>query len=633
MVWLKKEEDIVVRRADKGGATVIWGKNDYIMEAQKQLNNRQYYVPLKSNPTENIKRDLFAILNPALENKWINKNEFEFLSPSNPKLATFYLLPKIHKNLHSPPGRPIINGIDTITEPASQYIDFVIKPLTMSLKAYLQDTTHILKDLQEMQQAPNAILATMDVESLYSNIDHQEGLEALEHFLQKRSNTETPPTQFVVSLTQWSLNNNIFLFQDRLYQQTKGTAMGASYAPNYAGLFLGLWEERYVHSTENPFKQLIKYYGRYIDDLFFIFTGTTEQLQEFHQYLNSTNPNIKLSLEFSNKEINFLDLLISLDEQGSIHTSLFRKSTDRNTVLHAESFHPKSLIENIPFGQFQRLKRICNSQTDFNTQATEMQQRFVQRGYKAKTLSGALTRAKTLDRRNLLIRRQRAPSQTKNRIFCTLQYSNMAYKIKNAITKNWSILACDPSLGPLFSEPPRFAFKKAPTLKDKIVKNYLPASKLETFFKKPIGTFRCGACVHCTQINRSTHFMDSTCTYTFKCRSFANCNTTHVVYRLDCVCGCFYIGRTKKKLKERFAEHKYAIRKGNMEYPIAKHFKNMTHTNINELTIMAIEVIENTPRGGDRLKRLLQRETFWIHSLKATVFPGLNEEIDFSPFL
>ncbi|XP_023143528.3 uncharacterized protein LOC129347227 isoform X2 [Amphiprion ocellaris] len=633
MVWLKKEEDIVVRRADKGGATVIWGKNDYIMEAQKQLNNRQYYVPLKSNPTENIKRDLFAILNPALENKWINKNEFEFLSPSNPKLATFYLLPKIHKNLHSPPGRPIINGIDTITEPASQYIDFVIKPLTMSLKAYLQDTTHILKDLQEMQQAPNAILATMDVESLYSNIDHQEGLEALEHFLQKRSNTETPPTQFVVSLTQWSLNNNIFLFQDRLYQQTKGTAMGASYAPNYAGLFLGLWEERYVHSTENPFKQLIKYYGRYIDDLFFIFTGTTEQLQEFHQYLNSTNPNIKLSLEFSNKEINFLDLLISLDEQGSIHTSLFRKSTDRNTVLHAESFHPKSLIENIPFGQFQRLKRICNSQTDFNTQATEMQQRFVQRGYKAKTLSGALTRAKTLDRRNLLIRRQRAPSQTKNRIFCTLQYSNMAYKIKNAITKNWSILACDPSLGPLFSEPPRFAFKKAPTLKDKIVKNYLPASKLETFFKKPIGTFRCGACVHCTQINRSTHFMDSTCTYTFKCRSFANCNTTHVVYRLDCVCGCFYIGRTKRKLKERFAEHKYAIRKGNMEYPIAKHFKNMTHTNINELTIMAIEVIENTPRGGDRLKRLLQRETFWIHSLKATVFPGLNEEIDFSPFL
>lgn len=32
--------------------------------------------------------------------------------------------------------------------------------------------------------------------------------------------------------------------KDKLYKQTRGTAMGAAYAPNYAGLYLGLWEER-----------------------------------------------------------------------------------------------------------------------------------------------------------------------------------------------------------------------------------------------------------------------------------------------------------------------------------------------------------------------------------------------------
>lgn len=78
----------------------------------------------------------------------------------------------------------------------------------------------------------------MDVESLYMNIDHKEGLEVLEHFLQKRLDTLTPPTDFIVNLTQWILNN-IFLFQDQLHQQIKGTAMGAAYAPNYAGLFWG----------------------------------------------------------------------------------------------------------------------------------------------------------------------------------------------------------------------------------------------------------------------------------------------------------------------------------------------------------------------------------------------------------
>ncbi|KAK7880954.1 hypothetical protein WMY93_032408 [Mugilogobius chulae] len=38
-------------------------------------------------------------------------------------------------------------------------------------------------------------------------------------------------------------------YGDRLYKQIKGTAMGASYAPNYAGLYLGLWEERLSRTT------------------------------------------------------------------------------------------------------------------------------------------------------------------------------------------------------------------------------------------------------------------------------------------------------------------------------------------------------------------------------------------------
>ncbi|XP_070406856.1 general transcription factor II-I repeat domain-containing protein 2-like [Nothobranchius furzeri] len=37
---------------------------------------------------------------------------------------------------------------------------------------------------------------------------------------------------------------------------------------------------------------------------------------------------------------------------------------------------------------------------------------------------------------------------------------------------------------------------------------------------------------------------------TFNVGSFINCNTSFVVYRLECPCGCFYIGRTKRKLKD-----------------------------------------------------------------------------------
>lgn len=58
MEWLKNNDEIVIRRADKRGAMVMWGKRQYIDEALRQLNDAQYYVPLSSNPTDSIKQEL-----------------------------------------------------------------------------------------------------------------------------------------------------------------------------------------------------------------------------------------------------------------------------------------------------------------------------------------------------------------------------------------------------------------------------------------------------------------------------------------------------------------------------------------------------------------------------------------------
>ena len=70
----------------------------------------------------------------------------------------------------------------------------------------------------------------MDVESLYTTIEHEQGWAAMHHFLSTQPETEMPPTEFIVSLTEWTLNHNIFIFQDRI-KQVKGCAMGATALP------------------------------------------------------------------------------------------------------------------------------------------------------------------------------------------------------------------------------------------------------------------------------------------------------------------------------------------------------------------------------------------------------------------
>lgn len=89
----------------------------------------------------------------------------------------------------------MISGNESLTEPVSKYIDYFVQPCVSSLPAYVQDTTDVLQKV-----GSEVFLVTMDVEALYTNIEHQQGLQALAHFLRVRPSSEMPPNEFLVGL-------------------------------------------------------------------------------------------------------------------------------------------------------------------------------------------------------------------------------------------------------------------------------------------------------------------------------------------------------------------------------------------------------------------------------------------------
>ncbi len=201
-----------------------------------------------------------------------------------------------------------------------------------------------------------------------------------------------------------------------------------------------------------------------------------------------------------------------------------------------------------------------------------MYQRFEQRGYKKETLDKALTKAKKLDR-NALLYKTSATKQQSSKIFCSLQYSNMAYNIKNIVNKNWNILLSDAFLGSVFSEPPDFCFRRAPTLNDSLVRSHLPAPKSKSWFPQPKGTYRCGSCKHCHNIKRDNVFFDVFSKKTFHCRSFANCNTTRCLQTWMWM-WLFLCGPHKKKAQRRTGRTQ--IRHKNSK-PLLSHGSTLHH--------------------------------------------------------
>ena len=61
----------------------------------------------------------------------------------------------------------------------------------------------------------------------------------------------------------------LFIFNEKLYKQINGVAMGSPLGPTLANIFLGYYERRFLDICPPTFKQVL--YRRYIDDTFLLF--------------------------------------------------------------------------------------------------------------------------------------------------------------------------------------------------------------------------------------------------------------------------------------------------------------------------------------------------------------------------
>lgn len=225
-------DNIIIHPADKGGAVVVLFKDMHILEAARQLQTK-HYERLSSNPLPELTVTFHNNLSSAKDTEWIFESEMKYMTVEHPTLAAFYLLPKVHKPpFDNPPGRPIISGNGTLTEPASKFVDSFIKPYVRTLPSFIEDTVDVLNSLSSLDNAVSQNLITRDVQCLYTNIDHEEGLLTLKHCVSDRKDTR-PPSHFIVQLGELVIHNNVFVFIDKLYKQKIGVPMGCCFSRNY----------------------------------------------------------------------------------------------------------------------------------------------------------------------------------------------------------------------------------------------------------------------------------------------------------------------------------------------------------------------------------------------------------------
>ena len=385
---LQENTSIILKPADKGSAVVIMDRTQYIQEAQRQLDDSNYYIPLTETIQDDTARQIHNILDTMTQRGLISKRQGIYLKGKNPpRRRIFYLLPKIHKSPESwpvpfkiPPGRPIVSDCDSESYNIAEFLDYYLNPLSNRHESYIKDTYDFIQKVGNQIVEVNSLIFSMDVESLYTNIETNRGLEAVKSKMKKYPDPSRPDS-YILQLLHLSLTKNDFDFNGKCYLQIKGTAMGKKFAPAYADIYMSDWEESILPKC--PDKPSC--YFRYLDDIWGIWQHTEEDFRNFVMTLNAHHPTIKLKATTNYSTIDFLDVTTfkgpHFTATKRLDTKVFFKPTDSHALLHTASFHPRHTFRGILKSQLIRFRRICSNDEDYVRATKTLLKALRKRGY------------------------------------------------------------------------------------------------------------------------------------------------------------------------------------------------------------------------------------------------------------
>lgn len=600
---LSQNKHIIIKPADKGSAIVILGRSQYIMEAKRQLNDKNYYKQIKEPIYLNTVPKVHKILAQLRDKKFINEKQFQYLKGEvEPRLRRFYILPKIHKDPKNwtvpfkvPAGRPIISDCGSETYQTAEYLDYFLNPLSVKHNSYIKDTYHFISLIKNLIVPVNSFFFSLDIDSLYTNIDIEAGIRSIKNIFIKYPDHNRPDGE-LLKLLEINLKRNDFEFNGEYFLQIKGTAMGKKFAPSYANIFMAEWEERALQKCK--IKPLV--YLRYLDDIFGIWTDSKEEFFTFINLMNTHDPSIHLKYNFNEQSIDFLDTTVykgnSFTQTGKLEIKVFFKDTDTHSLLFKTSFHPQHTHKGIVKSQLLRFKRICTQNDDFRNAVQTLFSSLKHRGYSRSFLRRCF---------KTLMNPKQNNNKTKEIIPLITTFSTGSKTLHHKMKNNFKQFITEQGLLP--KHEIISAYRRNKNLRDHLVKAKIDPlqqstkqSNLQDHFIR----------LKYIQNNINKNFFKISQTFTLK--------TSNCVYLIFCArCKIQYIGETRNFISTRLAQHKHnIINKKDTNTALVKHFILHGWNNLK------CAGIQNNSSWTDKERKKKERQ--WIYLLNTKEPNGMN---------
>ena len=354
---LKSNPDLIISKADKGSGIVILDRDDYNSKMIDILSDSSKFVKL--GPASTF--DFTAKIESAFQNrlrKWfkegiLSKEIYDTIRPKGSQRPKLYGLPKTHKT--NCPLRPILSMVGSPQHSIAKFLISVLTPvLDKFSKHVVKDSFDFVKSLRSLS-SDKTVMCSFDIKSLFTNVPL---VEVLKICIDQLYNSDISPPCFpqdvCYELLKLATTNVEFSFDNTMFRQIDGVAMGSPLGPILANIFVGFHEDRLFKSAQKPIA-----YFRYVDDTFVLF-DSKNKIDDFHAELNKLHDSLVFTKENEvNDSLAFLDVHIERNH-GSFITTVHRKSTFTGDYIPWSSFCPTKQKLNLISCLTHRALKICS---------------------------------------------------------------------------------------------------------------------------------------------------------------------------------------------------------------------------------------------------------------------------------
>ncbi|XP_046848123.1 uncharacterized protein LOC124441700 [Xenia sp. Carnegie-2017] len=165
-----------------------------------------------------------------------------------------YGLPKIHKE--GAPLRPILAMINSAQHELAKQLSVVLSPVLERFSTYaLKDSFTFTDELKQQNFSiySNLTMCSFDVTSLFTNVPLEETIEICAQNLFHSDTTLPDMSENAFRELMMAATKGVeFSFDDTMYKQIDGVAMGSPLGPVLANIFVGYHECKMLASSDCP---------------------------------------------------------------------------------------------------------------------------------------------------------------------------------------------------------------------------------------------------------------------------------------------------------------------------------------------------------------------------------------------